>query len=72
VFIIVVVGISLASRDPASRHVQAVSTVAAIALLAVYLAWVVPYVRADAAAVDDATRSHIAVRRCRSPSPLGC
>jgi Ca2+:H+ antiporter len=54
VFIIVVVGISLASRDPASRHVQAVSTVAAIALLAVYLAWVVPYVRADAAAVDDA------------------
>jgi Ca2+:H+ antiporter len=50
VFIIVVVGISLASHDPASHHVQAVSTVAAVALLGVYLAWVVPYVRADAGA----------------------
>jgi Ca2+:H+ antiporter len=50
IFIIVVVGISLGSRDPASHHVQAVSTVAAVALLAVYLAWIVPYLRADAAA----------------------
>jgi Ca2+:H+ antiporter len=50
VFIIVVVGISLASHDPASHHVQAVSTVAAVALLGVYLAWVVPYLRADAGA----------------------
>jgi Ca2+:H+ antiporter len=50
VFIIVVVGISLASHDPASRHVGSVSTVAAVALLAVYLTWVVPYLRADAAA----------------------
>src|SRR3954465_2699599 len=50
VFIIVVVGISLASHDPASRHVQAVSTVAAVVLLGVYLTWVVPYLRADAAA----------------------
>jgi Ca2+:H+ antiporter len=49
VFIIVVVGISLQSHDPASRHVQAVSTVAAVALLAVYLSWVIPYLRADAA-----------------------
>jgi Ca2+:H+ antiporter len=50
VFIIVVVGISLQSHDPASHHVQAVSTVAAVALLGVYLAWVVPYLRADTAA----------------------
>jgi Ca2+:H+ antiporter len=49
VFIIVVVGISLASHDPASHHVQAVSTIAAIALLGVYISWVVPYLRADAA-----------------------
>ncbi|MCW2985266.1 MAG: sodium:proton exchanger [Conexibacter sp.] len=53
VFIIVVVGISLASHDPASHHVQAISTVAAVALLGVYLAWVVPYLRADAAAPKD-------------------
>jgi Ca2+:H+ antiporter len=50
VFIIVVVGISLASHDPASRHVQAVSSVAAVALLGVYVAWLVPYLRTDAAA----------------------
>ena len=50
VFIIVVVGISLNSHDPASRHVEAVSTVAAVALLGVYLAWVVPYLRMDAEA----------------------
>jgi Ca2+:H+ antiporter len=56
VFIIVVVGISLVSHDPASHHVQAVSTVAAVALLGVYLAWVIPYLRADAgaASADDA------------------
>jgi Ca2+:H+ antiporter len=50
VFIIVVVGISLVSHDPASHHVQAISTIAAVALLGVYLAWVVPYLRADTAA----------------------
>ena len=44
-FIIVIVGISLSSHDPASRHVTAISTVAAVALLAVYLSWVIPYVR---------------------------
>ena len=40
---------------------QAVSTVAAVALLVVYLAWVVPYLRADAAA-DEAP-----ARRARGP-----
>jgi Ca2+:H+ antiporter len=54
VFIIVVVGISLSSHDPASHHVQAVSTVAALALLGVYLAWIVPYLRADAASSSEA------------------
>jgi Ca2+:H+ antiporter len=48
-FIIVIVGLSLGAHDPASRHVTAVSTVAAVALLAVYLAWVIPYLRGDAA-----------------------
>src|SRR4051794_16584166 len=55
VFIIVVVGISLVSHDPASHHVQAVSTVAAVALLVVYVSWVVPYVRTDAAAEQEQT-----------------
>jgi Ca2+:H+ antiporter len=47
VFIIVVLGLSLASHDPASHHVQAISAVGAISLLVVYLAWVVPYLRSD-------------------------
>ena len=49
VFIIVLLGLSLAAHDPASHHVKAVSVVGAICLLVVYLTWVVPYLRSDAA-----------------------
>jgi Ca2+:H+ antiporter len=49
VFIIVLLGLSLASHDPASHHVKAISIVGAICLLVVYLTWVVPYLRADTA-----------------------
>lgn len=44
-FIIVVVAVALSSHDPAARHVQGISTGAAIALLVVYGAWVIPYLR---------------------------
>jgi Ca2+:H+ antiporter len=44
-FIIVIVGLSLETHDPASSHVNTVSTIAAIGLLVVYLFWVVPYIR---------------------------
>ncbi len=47
VFIIVLLGLSLASHDPASHHVDVISAVGAVSLLVVYLAWVVPYLRAD-------------------------
>jgi len=47
VFIIVLLGLSLASHDPASRHVEAISAVGAVCLLVVYLTWVVPYMRSD-------------------------
>src|SRR5271156_6568619 len=47
VFIIVLLGISLATPDPASHHVQAISIVGAICLLVVYFTWVVPYLRSD-------------------------
>src|SRR5271156_7067667 len=43
VFIIVLLGLAVASHDPASHHVKAISAVGAICLLIVYLAWVVPY-----------------------------
>jgi len=49
VFIIVLLGLSLAAHDPASHHVKAISIVGAICLLVVYAAWVVPYLRSDAA-----------------------
>jgi Ca2+:H+ antiporter len=52
VFIIVLLGLSLASHDPASHHVRAISAVGAVCLLVVYLAWVVPYLRADTAPGD--------------------
>ena len=46
VFIIVLLGL----HDPASEHhAKAISIVGAIALLVVYVAWVVPYLRSDVA-----------------------
>jgi Ca2+:H+ antiporter len=62
-FIIVIVGLSLTTHDPASTHVATVSAIAAVALLGVYILWVVPYVRGDVAAagaagpVEPSTRS---------------
>jgi Ca2+:H+ antiporter len=47
VFIIVLLGLSLASHDPASHHVKVISAVGAVSLLIVYFAWVVPYLRSD-------------------------
>jgi Ca2+:H+ antiporter len=47
VFIIVLLGLSLASHDPASHHVETISAVGAVCLLVVYLAWVIPYLRSD-------------------------
>ncbi|HEY2217609.1 MAG TPA: hypothetical protein VGH21_08930 [Solirubrobacteraceae bacterium] len=47
VFIIVLLGLSLAAHDPASHHVKAISAVGAVCLLVVYLAWVIPYLRSD-------------------------
>ncbi len=47
VFIIVLLGLSLGSHDPASHHVKEISIVGAVCLLVVYLAWVVPYLRSD-------------------------
>ncbi|HEY7951643.1 MAG TPA: hypothetical protein VID70_01570 [Solirubrobacteraceae bacterium] len=48
VFIIVLLGLSFGAHDPASHHVEEISAVGAVCLLVVYLAWVVPYLRADA------------------------
>jgi Ca2+:H+ antiporter len=65
VFIIVLLGLSLGSHDPASHHVKAISIVGAGCLLIVYAAWVVPYLRDDlpahtgaAGAAQPAPREH--------------
>jgi Ca2+:H+ antiporter len=49
VFIIVLLGLSLAAHDPASHHVKVISAIGAVCLLVVYLTWVVPYLRSDVA-----------------------
>ncbi len=49
VFIIVLLGLSLAAHDPASHHVKAISIVGGVCLLVVYATWVVPYLRSDTA-----------------------
>ncbi len=46
-FIIVLVGISLSASDPAAHHVKAISAIAAVLLLSVYLIWVIPHVRRE-------------------------
>jgi Ca2+:H+ antiporter len=80
VFIIVLLGLSLASHDPASHHVKTISAVGAVCLLVVYIAWVVPYLRSDVApgagepaapargaAVDDAVAASPALEGAESP-----
>jgi Ca2+:H+ antiporter len=47
-FLIVILGISVASGDRASHHVKAISIVGAIALLVTYGVWLVDYLRSDA------------------------
>jgi Ca2+:H+ antiporter len=46
-FIMVVTGVSLATDDHAAKHVDAISAIGAVAILGVYLAWVIPYVRSE-------------------------
>jgi Ca2+:H+ antiporter len=69
VFIIVLLGLSLASHDPASRHVKAISVVGAICLLVVYVTWVVPYLRADTLPGADEQGSDATGRDARDRAP---
>jgi Ca2+:H+ antiporter len=52
VFIIVIVGLSLSSSDHASAHITTISAIGAGCILAVYVAWVIPYVRRDAPSAE--------------------
>jgi Ca2+:H+ antiporter len=46
-FIIVLIGLTNSSHDPASHHNQTISIVGAIAILAVYATWLNGYLRSD-------------------------
>jgi Ca2+:H+ antiporter len=68
VFIIVLLGLSLAAHDPASHHVKAISAIGAGCLLTVYLAWVVPYLRSDTVPGAEAGAGHEhALAQAREP-----
>jgi Ca2+:H+ antiporter len=71
VFIIVLVGLSLNTHDPAAGHVETVSTIAAIALLIVYLFWVVPFVRRDSAAATAEPQHESATAKPRDLASTG-
>jgi Ca2+:H+ antiporter len=61
VFIIVLLGLSLSSHDPASHHVEVISAVGAGCILVVYLAWVVPYLRSDPSPSELSTPPRLAL-----------
>jgi Ca2+:H+ antiporter len=46
-FVITIIGLSIASSDQASHHIEGLSTVGAICLLVVYSAWIWGYLRTD-------------------------
>jgi Ca2+:H+ antiporter len=69
VFIIVLLGLSLGSHDPASHHVKTISVVGAVCLLVVYVAWVIPYLRSDVSPGSGA-ESHAAAARLSLPVTL--
>jgi Ca2+:H+ antiporter len=46
-FVIVLVALAVASHDEAARHVDTLSAVAAVCLLAIYVAWLLPYLRSE-------------------------
>jgi Ca2+:H+ antiporter len=54
--IIVILGLSLAAGDKASHHVKTISSVGAGCILAVYVAWAIPYVRSGGGDVQAETR----------------
>ncbi len=69
VFIIVLLGLSLASHDPASHHVDGISIVGAICLLVVYMTWVVPYLRSDSLPEADESSPGAMVARVAGGAP---
>jgi Ca2+:H+ antiporter len=60
-FVIVLVALAVASHDEAAKHVDALSAVAAVCLLAIYGAWLWGYLRSDEPVEAAHEQSHAAV-----------
>jgi Ca2+:H+ antiporter len=60
VFIIALIGVSVAADDRAAHHVKAISIIGAFCLLVVYLTWLVPYLRSDSGPEQRAARLGLA------------
>ncbi|MDX6644747.1 MAG: Ca2+:H+ antiporter [Miltoncostaeaceae bacterium] len=58
VFIIVLLGISGAANDRASRHQTEISAIGAVALLSVYVFWLLGYLRPRTGGVEPALATH--------------
>jgi Ca2+:H+ antiporter len=54
-FVIVIIGLSIASSDQASHHIEGLSNVGAVCLLVVYGAWAWGYLRSDTAVTESGT-----------------
>jgi Ca2+:H+ antiporter len=54
-FVIVIIGLSIASSDQASHHIEGLSNVGAISLLVVYTAWAWRYLGSDTAVEETGT-----------------
>jgi Ca2+:H+ antiporter len=61
-FIIAVTGVSLATDDHAAKNVDEISAIGAVVILAVYLSWVIPYVRNE-------SKGETAEQRANRPKP---
>lgn len=64
VTVIALVGTSVATQDNAADHADAVSTIAAIILLAIYTVWVVGYIRSDAAGEPSRGAPKLSLKLC--------
>ena len=58
-FIIVLVGLANSAHDSASHHIKTISIISAVAILVVYAAWMVQYLRSGAASDAEPQRPRI-------------
>jgi Ca2+:H+ antiporter len=60
-FIIVLIGLTVATHDAASRHTKTISIIGSIAILIVYGLWLVGYLRSDVAPAEGAEKPRVPI-----------